>query len=183
MSNLDNIKEQIHLEAKKAIDALEGETLATLDRERHEAMQQANREAQNLLERARLDVPLIEERVQAEADRDARNTTLRHKQDVVAQVMRCAQDKLAGLPAETVLETLEAYLTRYPLSDGDVIEVPCDVTVHTETGTVRQDAELVRGFRILRDGVRENYDFFEVLDDLKDDVEQEVMKALAEGEA
>ncbi|MDD7592703.1 MAG: hypothetical protein PUJ57_00380 [Peptoniphilaceae bacterium] len=183
MSNLDNIKEQILLEAKKEIDALEGEMLATLDRERHDAMKEANAEAQRILERAKLEVPLIEERVQAEADRDDRNEKLRKKQELVDAVMHRAEEKLKSLPAQTVVDTLTHYLKTHPLNEGDVVELPKDVTFQTDVGTVKEAADLKRGFRITREGVRENDDFLEVLYYMKDDVEQEVMKALAKGEA
>ena len=63
------------------------------------------------------------------------------------------------------------------------MELPKESDLRTPVGMkVEKSDAFTCGFRVRRAGMRENYDYLEILQYMRHDLEQEVIRAMAEGE-
>lgn len=183
MSNLENMKASIMKDAQKEADEILARARKQVDKERAEALEQAEEEAALIAERAKRELPQIEDRIQAEVEHEDRLKQLGAKQDMVQEVFRIAREKLVSLDADAYREAIERYLQAHPLEEDAVLEIPEGMEISLPQTQIEYVKTIRSGFRIRRGGIRDNFDFLDVLEYLKSTLEQEVMAAIVKGDA
>lgn len=183
MAQLEQLIEQIRMDANEQKTKLLDEAKKQVQEERGRALQEARLAAENILARAEREKAAIVDRVQAEEERDDRNARLSAKQELVQNVFALAEEKLRHLDPARLQQALDAYLVAHPLAKEAVLELPQESSLQTPPGVkVERSDSFVSGFRVRRAGMRENFDYIEILQYMRHDLEQEVIRAMAEGE-
>lgn len=183
MAQVEQLIEQIRADAKKQENEIVDATKKQVQQEKEKALQQAHREAEDILAHAEREKPIIVDRIQAEDEREERNTRLCAKQELMEKVFALAEEKLLHLDAARRQDALNAYLAKHPLPEDAVLELPKESDLRTPVGMkVEKSNAFTCGFRVRRAGMRENYDYLEILQYMRHDLEQEVIRAMAEGE-
>lgn len=183
MAQLEQITEQIRKDAKQQAEAIHADAQKKLNEERQQALEEAQKKANAIIEHAKRQKGAIQDRVLAETERKERNACLAAKQDLVRRVFEEAEEKLRHPDPAKVKAILEEYLRENPLEEGGVVELPEGFPALSDASvSVEYASDLVSGFRIRKNGMRENFDFPEIMHYLRQSLEQEVLQAMMEGE-
>lgn len=180
MANLDNITRSILEDARE-------EAVQIVDQARKEAdaQEQACRDRwKEERERVEKKKPAreqeIEDLVRTAAEREARNIRLQAKQETLDRVFALAKDQLQAMDQKSYQELLDDYLSQRKLTADMVLELPLDRDYVTDRVQVRKSEDLRSGFRLVRGGVCENFDFDEVVDSLRATLETQVLEQIQE---
>ncbi|WP_066924554.1 V-type ATP synthase subunit E [Murdochiella massiliensis] len=183
MAQLEQLIEQIRSDANEQKTELFDAAREQVQEEKERALKKARLEAEDILAHAEREKAAIVDRVQAEEERDERNAQLCAKQELVQKVFALAEEKLLHLEPTQLQEALDVYLAAHPLAEDAVLELPKESTLQAPPGVkVERSDSFMSGFRVRRAGMRENFDYIEILQYMRHDLEQEVIRAMAEGE-
>ena len=180
MSNLDNIVNSIiedaNQEAKRIIE--EAQNKAQTDKK--ESLDRLDREERAFEGRKSVLEAQIRDRVQTGAEREARNLVLSAKQEAVDRAFNLAKEELTKMGGVQYKKVLDRFLQNVPKSPDLIVEIPRNRNYESEDFTVKKVDDLRSGFRINRGGIRENFDFDQVVDSLRSSLDTEVVQLIAE---
>ncbi len=182
MSNLENITKKIlddaSLEAEQILSKAKAQGQELIDGSCHAAQ----RDAEKTVEKARLESALIEDRVRTGAQREARDRVLAAKQSVADRAFVLAKEALKNLPQERYAAVIDRYFAENPVTQKLILELPEGRTYQPASDQVQvvHSGELKSGFRLIRGGVRTNYDFETLVDYVRDSLEAEVVHIVSE---
>ncbi len=182
MSNLDNITQKILDDAQAEVQSILEEANAKKQAIVDGQLRAATTEVEKILERASREAGQIKERVIANGELRARDEILGAQRTVIARVFVKAKEELAKMDDKTLGETINARLAEVSLSKDAQVIVPKGKKASLSTlvkGNIQESDTLTSGFQIEEKGMRINYDFNQLVDYLKDDLEGEVHKLLA----
>lgn len=181
MSNLDNIIDKIESTAKETaseiLNKAEIENKTKLDEE----IIETEKIAKEIIRRAEEDSLQIKDTVTASVNREARDIVLTAKQDVVDKVFDLAKERLVNISDSDFKNVLVNFLEKYEIPDGAIVEVPKNRNISDIGGVSIVEVEGLRsGFRILKDGISDNYDFEKLVDYFREDLEEKVIDMISE---
>ncbi len=121
MTGLEKIIDQILAEAKAQAESV----AADADRQAEEILADSRKEAERITDGIRKksasDVENYKKRVQSANDLYRRTETLKSKQEVIAQVIARAYEKVCGMDADAYFGMLEKMIEKYALAqDGEI---------------------------------------------------------------
>lgn len=180
MANLDNIVKNIledaKVEAKRIVDEAEEKALKI----RQEKLEEIKADQEKALKNRDSLEAQIRDRVRTGAERDMRNRILKAKQDTIKRVFDLAKDQLASMSDEEYKKLLDAFLEKKDIAEDSILEIPKGRNYKSEKVKVKKTDDLKSGFRLLRGGVRENFDFQELADTLRTSMETVVLDLIRE---
>ena len=159
------------------------------------ARAEAEKEAEEILQKAKTDMENYAERTKSAADLRRRTAILAAKQEMISQVLDKAYQKFCSMDEETYFATLLDILKKFVMEDDGVIffseedraKLPDDYEEKIEaiaaekggTLTVSQEnRNIERGFVLAYGGIEENCSFRALFDSRKDDLQDKVQAVL-----
>lgn len=195
MSNLDNlitkIVEEGDLKVQEVLQQAKEEEHKKLEKVRHEA----DRETKALVEKTASEAALLKERILSNAQLVIRNEKLAAKQDVMDKVIQGSLAALSSLDEATFRQYVENSLMDADL-DGDetiLVNKNCAAKLSgtvvdainqslKEKGKKSQltlvEANITDGFILAKGGIEMNYTFDVVLNNQREELEQELSTQL-----
>lgn len=195
MSNLDNlitkIVEEGDLKVQEVLQQAKEEEHKKLEKVRHEA----DRETKALVEKTASEAALLKERILSNAQLVIRNEKLAAKQDVMDKVIQGSLAALSSLDEATFLQYVENSLMDADL-DGDetiLVNKNCaaklsDTVVDAINQSLKEkgkksqltlvEANITDGFILAKGGIEMNYTFDVVLNNQREELEQELSTQL-----
>lgn len=180
MTNLDNIVKNILEDAKIEADRIveDAEKKALQAREDKIASIEADNE-KAMKGRESLEAR-IRDRVRSGAERDIRNRILEAKQATIKRVFDLAKNELASMSDEEYKKLLDNFLDKKDLSDECRLEIPKNRSYKSNKVKIEKNADLKSGFRLVDGGIRENFDFSDIVDLLRTNMETVVLDLIKE---
>ncbi len=181
MSNLDNIIDKIESTAKETaseiLNRAEMENKTKMDKE----LSEAENLAKEIIHRAEEESLQIKDTVTASVNREARDILLTAKQEVVDRVFDLAKERLIDISDTDFKNILINFLEKHEIPDDAVIEIPKNRNIEGINGNSIVGVDgLKTGFRVLKDGISDNYDFEKIVDYLREDLEEKVIEMISE---
>ncbi len=181
MSNLDNIINKIiqdaEVEAKQILDGANEESAMRVK----EAVESAKQTGASLINRAKSEESLIEDRVRTGIERESRDLVLQAKQNVINRAFELAKKELRELPDAEYARVLDEFLASNEISKSSVIEIPEDRTYQPKSKLKVEKNPLLRsGFRLQTEDVRISNDFEQIVDVIRESLEPTIGKMIAE---
>ncbi len=181
MSNLDNIKNKIMLEAQDEAEAV-------LDKARREneaylarVQNQVEEEIKRQIAYAKDKAGSLHEQIIAGAELKARDTVLAAQQELLTTVLDKAKEKLLQMSDEELSGLIQKRLETYRPETGDVLVLPVGRNIQLPDDIpVEYDARMKVGFALKRGGVSEKYDYIEILDYQRDELEHKIIALMQE---
>lgn len=195
MSNLDNlitkIVEEGDLKVQEVLQQAKEEEHKKLEKVRHEA----DRETKALVEKTASEAALLKERILSNAQLVIRNEKLAAKQDVMDKVIQGSLAALSSLDEATFRQYVENSLMDADL-DGDetiLVNKNCaaklsDTVVDAINQSLKEkgkksqltlvEANITDGFILAKGGIEMNYTFDVVLNNQREELEQELSTQL-----
>lgn len=180
MSGLDRMIQQIDKEAQQEAEQILQKAKKNADTLQEKAEQDVKREEEALRTQARKKEPVLRERVRSEAERNARNLILEAKHAAVERVFAIAKKEMQEMSDEKYQEVLDRFFEAHPATDDTVLEIPENRHYTKGNLTGRPVSTLTSGFRLVQGGIRENFDFTEIAEFLRDTLESEIIDMLQE---
>lgn len=182
MSNIENIKNTILAEAQVEADAIleqaSGESREFLDSVRREVEAEIARAKEYATNRA----ASLTEQIDAAAHLEARDKVLGAQQNLISQVISEAKQRLLNISDAELEALIKHKLAGRQLSEGEVLVLPKGRNIKLDQDVpVEYDDNLTVGFALRKGGVREKYDFCEILDYSRDELEHMILKLITEG--
>ncbi|WP_304263365.1 V-type ATP synthase subunit E [Kallipyga massiliensis] len=180
MSNLNNIINSIIEDANQEANRIIEDARTKAQAEKQECMDRLAREDQAFDARKSVLEAQIRDRVQTGAEREARNLVLTAKQEAVDRAFNLAKEELTKMGGVQYKKVLDRFLKKVTKSPDLVVEIPKNRNYESSEFTVIKVDDLRSGFRINRGGIRENFDFDQVVDGLRSSLDTEVVQLIAE---
>lgn len=181
MSNLENIQKAIlaeaELEAQGILDQARERAEADLDQVRLEEGQALARQKAYATNKA----ASLKEQILAGARLEARDMLLACQQDLIDQVMDRAKTRLLQLSDEELSELIQEKLDQLELEVGQVLVLPEGRDLKLDSPLPQTfDPKLQVGFALEKSGVSVKFDFLEILEYSREDLEHLILN-LVEG--
>lgn len=180
MSNLDQIKQKILQDAQQEAGRILEGAKSQADEKLENARKEAREQAEALLGRAQKEGPNIRDRVISGKDREARSLVLEAKQNLVDRVFHLAKEQMATMKEEDYEKILDAFLLNHRYDRDTVLEIPENRSYRTNKVEVKPSSEIQSGFRVVKDGIRENYEFSEIANYLRESLEADIIRQITE---
>lgn len=180
MSNLDKIIDNIVSEAQKEVDSLIAQAEEKAKANREQMLEGLNKELTNKEASKETMALQIQDRIRTGAEREVRNEVLQAKQDTVSRAFDLAKKELMGMDDAAYQAIIDKTLSNRTFDPSTVLEIPSFRTYTTDKVTVKKVDDLKSGFRIVKGGVRDNYDFNEVVDSLRGSMDATVLSLIEE---
>lgn len=180
MSNLDNITKKIAEDARAEAAAIIERAKANADRAMGDLREhlQSDLERQMVSERERAQV--LQERLVSNMNLQARDLILQAKQETISRCFALAKQKLILRNNDLTQEHLAYKLQQDQMAKDALLVLPENSTVKPPAGMqVQYSSEVEAGYRLIKDGITENYDFLELLEFMREDLEIEVVEMLS----
>lgn len=181
MSNLENITKKILNDAEVEAARIIQEAKKEVEEKKQQAEQKERVEAQRALEHAQAQLPQLEDRIRTASQREARDLVLQAKQSLLDRVFAKAKEVLENLSKEDYQKVVAQFLEGKTLPEEGYVEIPkghaflegCKLPIH-------EVEDLHSGFRIISHGISDNYDFLQLLDAHRDEMEPRILQMLEE---
>lgn len=191
MTGLEKITDQILTGAKQEAE----EILRQAKLRAEEILADADREAEKIKagiqKKSASDVENCKKRVASANDLYRRTETLRRKQEVIAQVIEAAYEKVCGMDADTYFGMLEKMIEKYALaqageicfSRSDLERMPADFSRRADAAAQkaggslklsRESRKIENGFVLVYGGVEENCTIRAMFDSRRDMLQDQV---------
>ena len=180
MSNLDNIINSIIEDANQEANRIIEDARSKAEAAKNETLARLEEEAKTFEARKPVLAAQIRDRIQTGAEREARNLVLSAKQSAVDRVFAQAKEELSKMGGVQYKEVLDHFLKKMPKDQDIVVEIPQKRNYESKDFPVKKVDDLRSGFRINRAGIRENFDFDQVVDSLRNSLDTEVIQLLSE---
>lgn len=191
MTGLDKIIDQILTGAKQEADEILSRAKAQADAVLAEADREAEKITAGIQKKSASDVENHKNRVASANDLYRRTETLRRKQEVIAQVIEAAYEKVCGMDAGCYFGMLEKMIEKYALaqkgeicfSQRDLGRMPEDFPQRIEAAAKRAGGILVlseesrnieNGFILVYGGIEENCTIRAMFDSRRDTMQDQV---------
>ena len=194
MAGLDKIKSQILDEAKVTADAKIEDAKAQAEQMKLKAQEEGARQADTILKKSEADTASQKERVKSAIDLQRRTRLLEAKQEMIAEIIEKAYEKVINLAPDDyyqmLLSILEAYilpqegeiyfsvkdLENMPVGFGKEIEEKALAKGGKLTGAGRENIE--NGFILAYGGIEENCTIRAMFDAKRDELSDIVHRLL-----
>lgn len=180
MAQVEQMQKEILADAQAEADRILQEVKDRWTKERAEKLALADQEGLAAFQKSKKEAPAIQDRIQAQAESKARNLILAAKQDLVERIFQLAQEKLKALPDAKLQESLDGVLEKNAYPKDSILEVSPGRRLHSHGLAIQEARDIQSGFRILRDGIRDNFDFVEILQYRKQDLVPGLLESLEE---
>lgn len=180
MSQLEAIKKEIIEDAEKEAENLINKVREEKEKKKEAALEKTEQEAQQMLARAEKEAPAIKERAEAAAERQAANIILRAKQDLIDRIFRLTEEKLINMSDEDYSRLLEKALSSKSWPKDAVVEIVKGRKIPNLPYKFQEHEDIKSGFRVSYGGVRDNFDYVELLHYQRADLSASLIKRLEE---
>lgn len=174
MSSLERIIERIleeaEQEAKKDLAAIDEEKSLILS----EGKKQALLEGEQLISRAKEESQLEKERMIASAKLQGRDKILSKRLEILQRCFDEAKSRLDQLDDQDYVDFVKRTLSRLPLSGGEKLVVPEDKRELLKGILPLSDEVSGAGFIVEKEGLRYNFQFDELLDYKREELQDEI---------
>lgn len=180
MSNLDNITRKILEDANGKAEEIKKEAEVKAQEILQKKSQEADVMKAKMLDKAQVEAAQLKERIVANASLRARNELLEAKQSVIDRVLVSAKKSLLNLDDKDYKTFVTKIVSGQRLDPGTVLKVPTgkkQILAFNEY-KVEESQELSSGFQIVNNDMTINYDFNELIDYMKDDLEGDIVKII-----
>lgn len=182
MSNIDNITQKILAEAQAAAEEIAQESKQVVEQLLAESHVRAQSQSQRIMEKATQESAHRKEKIISNAKIKARDEALRAKQAVLARVFDLAEQKLGQLTDYEFGDYLKKTLSSLNLKGNEKLvlpkervefvrkmglQLPIDETRSVESGFQLQDGQTVL-----------NYSFRDLVENIKSEMEGEIIKRI-----
>ncbi|MDO5717786.1 MAG: V-type ATP synthase subunit E [Tissierellia bacterium] len=183
MSNLENITQKIMEDAKKTVAEIDMETGAKTEQIIKTRVDEAIKVKEKILERAKLNAASAKDKIISTAQLKARDEQLTAKQRVMDRVFEKSKEKLKNLSDEDYLGFVEKRLKELNLKDSKEIiaQKGREKLLESKGYKVSTGESVDSGFAILDGKTVINYDFSDLVDFNRLDLEGEIAKILFDG--
>lgn len=195
MTGLDKMKSQILNEAKAAADGKVAEAKRQAEEMINLAKEEAEKKRESISRKSEADVQHYQERTASSIDLQRRTKLLAAKQEVIAEVLDKAYEKLSGMEEEEYFAMLLKILVRYMLpEEGEIFfsakdlqrmpsgyEEQIQKAARENGGTLtlsKEGRSIENGFVLAYGGIEENCTLRAMLDAKKDELSDMVHRLL-----
>ncbi|WP_422484870.1 V-type ATP synthase subunit E [Gudongella sp. DL1XJH-153] len=184
MSNLDNLTQKILEDAKnKASEIVKGAEKRN-DSLINQRVKEANERKEKILEKAAAEAEMLKDRVISSAELKVRDEKLSAKQEVMDTVFKMAKDKLSDLDQKEYLRFVESSIKDIDIEGKPSVLVKKEKVQQlkelSDEVALVEDESVDSGF-ILKDGdIIYNYTFDALVDEIREDLEGEIVQKLFE---
>ncbi len=187
MTGLDKMKSQILDEAKSAAQSKIAEARAQADEVIRLAEEEAAKQTEGILHKAEMDVASYNERTASSTDLQKRTQILAAKQEVIAEVLDKAYEKIKAMGTEEYFSMLLKMVEKYALpqdgeicfSDSDLKRLPEGFEAEVSKAAVaaggslrlsREGKKIENGFILIYGGIEENCTIAAMFDAKRDEL-------------
>lgn len=178
MSSLERMIERIldeaQQEAKQNLEAMDGEKAKILS----EGKKQALSQGEDLINRAKEDSQLEKQRAVASAELASRDKILSKRLEVLERCFAQAGKELENLEDQRYLNFLKKTVSSLDLSGDERLLVPEDKRQLVKGILPLAEQSCEAGFIIEKQGIRYNYQFQELLDYQREELQDEIYELL-----
>ena len=183
MSGLDKMKSQILDEAARTAEEKIAEAEAKAEKILKDARAEAALQAGKISDKAQADAEHYAQRIASSCEMQRRQAILRAKQEVIADVLDKAYDRILNLDTEAYFEMIRKMLEEYVLPEEDLARMPAgfeEVIQKTAAGkggalSLSRDAkEMSGGFILVYGGIEENCTIRALFDAERDELSDKV---------
>lgn len=193
MSNLDNLTSKIISDAEVKKKEILNDANAKADIIIKNKIEEANKKASSILQKAELESVTIKERVTSKTELEIRNKKLAAKQEIIEKVFEKAKIKLQAMSSEKLGEFIKTSIMNLNI-DGDeeiilnvndrgrlpvtfLEDINEELKAKGKLGNLtfgHRDYAIDGGFVLSKNGIEINNSFTELVNSLKYDLEYEV---------
>lgn len=170
----DRILEEAQKEAEKYKDSLELEKSTILS----EGKRKALRQGEEIIEKAKKDTQLDKDRAIASAQLKSRDDILTKRQEILNTCFSKAKKALHELSDERYLSFVKRVLDALKLEGDEMLLVPRDKRALVKGLLPLSDESCDAGFVIEKKGIRYNFQFDELLDYKREEIQDEIYSLL-----
>lgn len=179
MSNLDNITQKILGDAKLEAEEIKNKAMEEAGQITSEKLKEVETLKTKLLEKAKLDAEAAKEKIISEATLKNRDKSLLAKQGVMERVFKLAKEKLENLSDEEykkfVKETIESLALK---GTEEIVVQKGRKDLFKDFAFKISDETVESGFEIIDEKTVINYNFNDLIDFTRKDLEGEVVALL-----
>lgn len=195
MTGLEKMKSQILDEAKAAAESKIAEAKAQADEVVRTAEAEAARKAESISQKSKAEVANYQERVASSIDLKRRTEILKAKQEVIAEVLERAYEKMNTMGQQEYFEMLLKMVDKYALAqEGEICFSAADLTrlpegFEAEVGKTaaarggslkvsREGRNIQSGFILIYGGIEENCTLQAMFDARRDELSDKVNRLI-----
>lgn len=196
MSNLNNLTSKILEDAKAKANSLIEEARSEEAKIIEKKRKEANEIKNSMIEKAKLEAVVREERILSSAQLKVRNEKLKAKGQIVEKVLTLSKEKLRSMTEENFKKFLKNYVLVMDIDGDEEIIVPDKYKNSLEEyiaeinnlisskGKIGQltlhkgERKVEEGFIVFKNGIENNVTFDNLISFRRDELEQEIVKML-----
>lgn len=195
MTGLEKMKSQILEEARAAAERKIAEAKAQADEMIQAAEAEAARKAESISQKSKAEVANYQERVASSIDLKRRTEILKAKQEVIAEVLERAYEKMNTMEQQEYFAMLLKMVEKYALaqegeicfSDADLTRLPTGFEAEIQKiaasrgGSLklsREGRKIESGFILVYGGIEENCTLKAMFDDRRDELSDKVHRLI-----
>lgn len=183
MSNLENITQKILNDANDEVEKIKEITQTKIDEIIRPRIVEAEKVKEKILERAGLDAVSERDKVLSSAELSTRDNILRAKQEVMNKVFEISKGKLKDLSDEDYEKFIKDRLSQMKLKGGEKILIQEGRKIDKAFDGIELSEEKVSsGFAILDGKTLMNFNFDDLVEFNRHDLEGEIAKLLFDKE-
>lgn len=196
MSNLNNLTSKILEDAKVKANSLIEEAKIEKARIVEKKRKEANEVKTSMIEKAKIEAVVREERILSSAQLKVRNEKLKAKGEIIEKVLILSKERLKNMNEAD----FERFVTNYILTmdiDGDeevivpekydnfmkqrIVEINSKLSMEGKKGSLsiyQGERTVEEGFIVFKNGIENNVTFQNLISYQRDELEQEIVKRL-----
>lgn len=181
LSNLDNIIEEILKDAESEAEKIIEKAKKDSENLKEKTENDVARQVEKIMEKAKVDGEQAKERIISNSKLVARDKLLVAKQDVIDKVLENAKEKLKDIDHDLYLKYVENALKSLDVKeDSEILLTEKEKSLAKETlfGIKVADDTVLSGFSLRNGKILFNNEFSSIIDNLKEDLEQDIAKML-----
>jgi len=174
LSNLDNIIEEILKDAESEAEKIIEKAKKDSENLKEKTENDVARQVEKIMEKAKVDGEQAKERMIS-------NSKLVAKQDIIDKVLENAKEKLKDIDHDLYLKYVENALKSLDVKeDSEILLTEKEKSLAKETlfGIKVADDTVLSGFSLRNGKILFNNEFSSIIDNLKEDLEQDIAKML-----
>lgn len=187
MSNIDNITQKILADARAQADEIANESKRVVDELLAESDVRAEAQSQHIIEKATEEAARKKAKILSNARIKARDEALAAKQVVLSRVFDLAKEKLANLDDSAFGDFLTKTIASLDLKGGEKLLLPKERVEFVKGLGLKVAVEasdfVESGFQLQDGQTVLNYSFQDLVDDIKADMQGEIIERIFPEEA